>query len=78
MLNRDLESEREIILEWREPTPTRVLVCETITGSDLKATNTFEQPNKVVPRALDAPPTGARMTFKLPARSYTVVQLATS
>ena len=25
MLNRDLESERELTLEWRDPTPTRVL-----------------------------------------------------
>lgn len=78
ILNRDLESERELVLEWRDPTPTRVLLCETITGSDLKATNTFEQPTLVAPHPLPAPQPGARMTFKLPARSYTVVHLATS
>ena len=37
MLNRDLEGERELILEWQAPTPTRVLACETLTGPDLKA-----------------------------------------
>jgi alpha-N-arabinofuranosidase len=78
MLNRDLESEREIAIEWRDPTPTRVLACETLTGPDLKAFNTFEQPTLVVPRPLDAPAAGARMAFKLPARSYTVAHIATS
>jgi alpha-N-arabinofuranosidase len=78
MLNRDLEAEREIALEWRDITPTRVLMCETLTGSDLKAFNTFEQPKRVVPQRLDAPSPGARMTFKLPPRSYTVAHLATA
>jgi alpha-L-arabinofuranosidase len=78
MLNRDLESERELVLEWRDPTPTRVLACETLTGSDLKAVNTFEQPKLVVPQPLDAPKAGSRMTFKLPPHSYSVVQFATT
>jgi alpha-N-arabinofuranosidase len=78
MLNRDLESERELVLDWRDLTPTRVLTCETLTGPDLKAFNTFEDPKRVAPRALEAPAAGARMTFKLPARSYTVAELATN
>jgi alpha-L-arabinofuranosidase len=78
MLNRDLESERELILEWRDPTPTKVVTCQTLTGPDLKAFNTFEDPKRVVPKPLDAPAPSARMTFKLPARSYTVAQIATS
>jgi alpha-L-arabinofuranosidase len=78
MLNRDLDGERELVLEWRDPTPTRVLACQTLTGTDLKAFNTFEQPQQVVPRALDAPAAAARMTFKLPPRSYTVAHIGTS
>ena len=78
VLNRDLENERELVLDWREPTPTKVLACQTLTGTDLKASNTFERPQLVVPTTLDAPAAGARMTFKLPPRSYTVVQVATS
>jgi alpha-L-arabinofuranosidase len=77
MLNRDLESERELTLEWGEWTPTRVVACETLTGADLKAFNTFDNPRRVSPQRLDAPAPGARMTFKLPPRSYTVAQLAT-
>ncbi len=78
MLNRDLDAERELVLEWRDATPTRVLVCETLTGTDLKAVNTFEQPRRVAPERLDPPAAGTRMTFKLPSRSYTVVHLATT
>jgi alpha-N-arabinofuranosidase len=78
MLNRDLENERELVLDWRDLTPSRVLACETLTGPDLKAFNTFEEPKRVVPRPLDPPSAGSRMTFKLPARSYTVAQIATS
>jgi alpha-N-arabinofuranosidase len=78
MLNRDLESERELVLEWRDPTPARVLACQTLTGPDLKAFNTFDQPNRVFPRQLDAPRAGSRMVFKLPARSYSVAHFATS
>jgi alpha-N-arabinofuranosidase len=77
MLNRDVEGERELALEWRDVTPTRVLTCETLTGQDLKAFNTFEQPTRVAPQRLDPPVAGARMTFTLPPRSYTVAQLAT-
>ena len=77
MLNRDLVSERDLVLEWRDPVPVRVLACETLTGPDLKAFNSFEQSLRVAPQPLDAPAPGASMTFKLPPRSYTVAHLAT-
>jgi alpha-N-arabinofuranosidase len=76
MLNRDLDGERELAVEWRDVTPTRVLACETLTGPDLKAFNTFDEPRRVAPQRLDAPAAGARMTFRLPARSYTVARVA--
>jgi alpha-N-arabinofuranosidase len=77
MLNRDLRGERELVLTWDAPLPNRVLFCETLTGPDMKALNTFEQPKKVVPKQLDAPAAGRTMTFKLPAGSYTVAHLGT-
>jgi alpha-L-arabinofuranosidase len=58
--------------------PTRVLGLETLTGTDLKASNSFEQPRRVVPQQLDAPKASAKMTFKLPPRSYTAARLATT
>ena len=78
MLNRDLENDRELTLEWRAPTPMRVVACETLTGPDLKAFNTFEKPSMVAPRNFDAPKPGANMVFKLPPRSYTALQVATA
>jgi alpha-L-arabinofuranosidase len=76
MLNRDLDREREVALEWGGGVrPSSVLACETLTGPDLKAFNTFEQPHRVAPQRLDAPAASERMVFKLPARSYTVTQL---
>lgn len=77
MLNRDTTAERDIRIAWQSPTPTRVLVCQTLTGRDMKAANTFEQPNNVTPKNLDAPAAGTSMTFRLPAGSYTVAHLAT-
>jgi alpha-N-arabinofuranosidase len=75
-LNRDLANERELALSFEDVTPSRILACETITGSDLKAFNTFEDPNKVVIQKLDAGSAGGKMSMKLPPRSYTVVHLA--
>jgi len=78
MLNRDLQAERDLVLDCRDFTPTRMLACETLTGADLKASNTFERPTLVAPRPLEAPRPGATMTFKLPARSYSVAHIATA
>jgi alpha-L-arabinofuranosidase len=75
-LNRDLAGERDLELTFEDVTPSRVLACETVTGTDLKAFNTFESPNQVVTTKLDAMQAGGKMTVKLPARSYTVIHLA--
>ena len=77
MLNRDLTGERELAVDWHDLTPSRVLACETLTGSDLKAANSFERPTLVAPRALEPPRVGSKMTFKLPPRSYSVAHIAT-
>jgi alpha-N-arabinofuranosidase len=75
MLNRDLSDEREVVLEWGGVVPARVLSCETLTGPDLKAFNTFEDPRRIVPQPLAAPAAGDRMAFTLPPRSYTAAHL---
>lgn len=75
ILNRDLEKPRDVEIAWHEVVPTKVSACQTITGNDLKAVNTFEQPNRVVPQNLDAPKLGSKMAFQVPARSYTVIAL---
>jgi alpha-N-arabinofuranosidase len=78
MLNRDLQSERDLVIEWREVTPTRVLVSQTLTGPDLKASNSFDKPALVMPHELESPRVGSKMTFRLPPRSYSVAVVAMS
>lgn len=75
VLNRDLEKARDLELVWHDLTPTKVNSFDTITGNDLKAINTFADPNRVVPQKLENPSVGSRMTVKLPARSYSVLSL---
>ncbi|HZZ26915.1 MAG TPA: alpha-N-arabinofuranosidase [Pirellulales bacterium] len=78
MLNRDLQMPRELTLQWRDPNPKKVVACQTLTGSDLKAINTFQNPKNVVPQTLDVPQASSSMTLKLPAASYTVAQFDVS
>jgi alpha-N-arabinofuranosidase len=76
VLNRDLEHTRQLELDWHDLTPTQVTGFQTITGNDLKAVNSFDQPNRVVPQKLDAPKAGQRMSIEFPQRSYSVLTLA--
>jgi len=76
LLNRDLEKERDLQITWRDLTPARVTAFETITGKDLKAVNTFADPQRVKPQSLENPKIGSKISLKLPARSYSVLSLA--
>ncbi len=77
VLNRDLESDREIELRFEGFSPTEILEAQTISGPDLKAVNTFSSPNNVAPQRIELPMPSTELTFKVPARSYTAIQLAT-
>lgn len=76
ILNRDLEKARDLEVVWHEVTPSRVVDCQVLTASDLKAFNSFDAPKRVIPQPLEPPKASGRMTFKLPPRSYTVANLA--
>jgi alpha-N-arabinofuranosidase len=76
ILNRDTSMARPLEIIWREAAPTRVLAFETLTGNDLNVVNTFDNPNRVVPKPLTAPAPGAKMTIELPPRSYSVLKTA--
>jgi len=78
MLNRDLQQERDLTIDFQDGTPTRVISCETLTGPDLKASNTFSKPDVVSPHSLEPPRAAAKMTFKLPGRSYSVATISLS
>jgi alpha-L-arabinofuranosidase len=75
ILNRDLNKPRDVEVVWREGAPQRVLFSQVLTGTDLKASNSFEKPKNVTPRAFEPGKTGAAKTvLQVPARSYTVIQ----
>jgi alpha-N-arabinofuranosidase len=76
VLNRDLVRPRELEVEWQGMTPSRVINAQVITGDDLKASNTFAAPQKVMPQALEPPAARRSMTLQLPPRSYTMVTVA--
>jgi alpha-N-arabinofuranosidase len=76
VMNRDLSNERELALKFEDIVPNKVLAAETVTGTDLKAFNTFDSPDKVTMTKLDAGKAGAKMTLELPARSYSVFHFA--
>jgi len=76
ILNRDLAKAHTVEINWEDRAPSRVLTSLILTGSDLKAANGFDAPERVVPQAFDKPSiAGGRTKFEVPARSYTVIQL---
>jgi alpha-N-arabinofuranosidase len=75
ILNRDLASPHEIDVVWEDASPARVLSSAVLTGSDLKAFNSFDSPKRVIPMDLAKPVTsGGHTKFEVPPRSYTVLQ----
>src|SRR5271169_4344822 len=74
LLNRDLAKSHRVEIVWEGSSP-RAGEAVVLTGGDLKAANTFDAPARVAPQKAEKPSSaGARTTFELPPRSYTVVQ----
>jgi|HubBroStandDraft_1064217.scaffolds.fasta_scaffold01498_3 alpha-N-arabinofuranosidase len=77
ILNRDLSKAHDLEVVWEDAAPARVISASVLTGDDLKASNTFAAPRRVVPQAFSAPVSSeGRTRFEVPAHSYTVVQWA--
>jgi alpha-L-arabinofuranosidase len=77
ILNRDLSNAHDIEILWEDRPPARVLSSSLLTGDDLKASNSFQTPQKVVPQPFTKlATTGTRTKFEVPPRSYTVLQLS--
>ncbi len=78
VLNRDLVKPHTVELNWQDNAPTRVLSSFVLTGEDLKASNSFDTPQRVAPRSMDKPSTsGGRTRFEVPPHSYSVIQWGT-
>jgi alpha-N-arabinofuranosidase len=75
VLNRDLAKPREIEVHWEDGAPARAVDAWTLSGTDLKATNTFDSPHRVDQQAFEKPEvTAGKSKFEVPAASYTMIQ----
>jgi len=75
ILNRDLSKSHQLELNWEAKAGSRLLTSYVLTGSDLKAVNGFDAPQRVAPQAAEKPVTSGGVTMiELPPRSYSVYQ----
>jgi alpha-N-arabinofuranosidase len=76
-VNRDLESALPLEGDMRAFPGYQVVEHVTLTHRDLKATNTADHPDNIVPRANgDAQVSAGRLTATLPPASWNVIRLA--
>ncbi len=70
VLNRDLSKSHQLELNWEAKAGSRLLTSYVLTGSDLKAVNGFDAPQRVAPQAAVKPLMGGGVTkIELPPRS---------
>jgi alpha-L-arabinofuranosidase len=75
VLNRNLAKAQTVELVWEDSVPTQVATATVLTGSDLKAANSFDAPTKVTPQEFTKPTTsGGKTRFEVPPQSYTAIQ----
>ena len=75
VLNRDLSKSHQLELNWEAKAGSRLLTSYVLTGSDLKAVNGFDAPQRVAPQAAEKPVTSGGVTkVELPPHSYSVYQ----
>jgi alpha-N-arabinofuranosidase len=75
LLNRNLAREQEVNLFFHDDAPSRVIGFDTLTGGDLKASNTIAHPDRINPAQLEIPKPGSRMTVRLPKQSYSLLRV---
>jgi alpha-N-arabinofuranosidase len=75
VLNRDLAKPRQLEINWEGQGAGQLVAAVVLTGTDLKASNGFDAPQKVAPQVADKPVTnGNRTKIEVPPRSYSVFQ----
>src|SRR5271166_21234 len=75
VLNRDLAKPHRLELQWQDQSPSKTVGSWLLTGDDVKASNSFAAPKKVVPQGFNVPASrGSRTEFEVPPRSYAAIQ----
>jgi alpha-N-arabinofuranosidase len=74
IVNRSQSEPLTAEIAWRGVAPQRASTIIRLAGSHVKAANSFEQPDTIVPRQLPGGPIhDGRLTLELPPLSFTVV-----
>lgn len=74
-LNRDLSKSHDVEVVWEDTVPKQITSASILTGDDLKASNSFSAPKRVIPQTFTvSAANGGRTRFELPPRSYTVIE----
>ncbi len=61
-------------IHWQRDTPQQVTEAWQLAGNDVKMTNTFDQPNRLVAQRIDAPALdGGTLSIQLPPLSFTAL-----
>src|ERR1700682_126777 len=73
--NPDIVKPQQLELNWEDKPGTKLVTSLVLTGTDLKASNDFGSPNRVVPKEAEKPVVnGGRAMIEVPPRSYSVFQ----
>jgi alpha-N-arabinofuranosidase len=77
ILNRDLSKPHQLEITWEDQPAGRGVTSLVLTGSDLKAVNGFDAPQRVKPQEADKPlAVGNVVKIEVPARSYSIYRWA--
>lgn len=74
IVNRSQTETLEAELVWQQGAPKKITAANQLSGTDLKAANSFENPNAVVSKAIKAPALKeGKATLKVPPLSFTTL-----
>jgi len=77
ILNRDLSNAHQVEINWEGQQGSKLLASLVLTGTDLKAVNGFDAPERVKPQAADKPVSNGNVVkIEVPPRSYSIYQWA--
>jgi alpha-L-arabinofuranosidase len=75
IVNRSQDDSLPVDIHWQDGVPKQIVSVQQVAGTDPKAGNSFDNPNKIVATAVDVPTVdGKSATMMLPALSFTAIE----
>ncbi len=77
IVNRSQTESLPVELYWQDRAPKAIKAVHQVAGTDPKAANSYDHPNRITAVKVDAPPLdGSSVTLSLPPLSFTAVEVA--